>query len=49
MLLTKGELHRLVAYAEPDSIVPEVKEKLDLLLELFAGAASTEELGAYPL
>ncbi len=33
MLLRKGELHRLVAYAEPTSIPAEVSEKLNLLLD----------------
>ncbi len=38
MLLRKGEFHRLAAYAEPQSILPEVSEKLDLLQVLFASA-----------
>ena len=37
MLLRKGTLHRLVKYAEPAEIPPEVTEKLDLLQELFEG------------
>lgn len=36
MLLTKGELHRLVALAPVQSISAEVPAKLDLLAELFA-------------
>lgn len=35
MLLKKGELHRLVAYADPQGIPAEVTEKLDLLDALF--------------
>lgn len=35
MLLRKGELHRLVAKAEPTRIPTEVKAKLDLLEKLF--------------
>ncbi|MBI5659369.1 MAG: ATP-binding protein [Nitrosomonadales bacterium] len=35
MLAKKGELHRLVAYADPKTISPEVIEKLDLLKDLF--------------
>ncbi len=35
MLLTKGELHRLVNYAPEDSIPVEVAEKLNLLANLF--------------
>lgn len=38
MLLKKGELHRLVAYAERSAIPAEVSEKLDLLLEMFRPA-----------
>ncbi|NTU53713.1 MAG: AAA family ATPase [Chlorobiaceae bacterium] len=38
MLLKKGDLHRLVAYAEPGSIPNEVSDKLDMLLRLFEGA-----------
>lgn len=38
MLLKKGDLHRLVAYAEPGSIPNEVRDKLDMLLRLFEGA-----------
>lgn len=49
MLIRKGELHRLVAHADPQAISPEVVEKLDLLKELFqvAGTHSEEtEVGA---
>lgn len=35
MLLRKGELHRLVAFVAPETIPPEVSEKLDLLRNLF--------------
>ncbi len=35
MLLKKGELHRLIAYADPQIIPAEVTEKLDLLDALF--------------
>ena len=37
-LLKKGELHRLVPFANPKSIAPEVSEKLDLLHALFKEA-----------
>lgn len=42
MLLTKGELHRLVPFVPIGSIPKEVNEKLDLLLEIFSGAVSNE-------
>lgn len=47
MLLRKGELHRLVAHVQPDSIAAEVREKLDLLAELFPqdGAETEIDLG----
>ncbi|MFH0821269.1 MAG: AAA family ATPase [Pseudomonadota bacterium] len=35
MLLTKGEFHRLVDLVDPSSVPEEVKEKLDLLTDLF--------------
>lgn len=35
MLLKKGELHRLIAYVDSQSIPAEVGEKLDLLVALF--------------
>jgi hypothetical protein len=35
MLLKKGELHRLVAFVDPQAIPAEIAEKLDLLAELF--------------
>jgi ABC-type cobalamin/Fe3+-siderophores transport system ATPase subunit len=44
MLLKKGELHRLVAVVEPKSIPSEVKEKLDLLHQLFKAAALASEV-----
>ena len=43
MLLRKGELHRLVDLADPESIPGEVTEKLDLLAGLFATARPGEE------
>lgn len=45
MLLTKGELHRLVAYLNPQSIPAEVNEKLDLLANLFGNAMPQETDG----
>ena len=36
MLLTKGELHRLVQFAPVASLSPEITQKLNLLAELFA-------------
>ena len=46
MLARKGELHRLVAYADPQTISPEVIEKLDLLNGLFqVASAHSEEAG----
>ena len=38
MLLTKGELHQLVAFVEPSQIALEVREKLDALQLLFTEA-----------
>lgn len=38
MILRKGELHRLVIHADPNSISAEVKEKLDLLQRQFQAA-----------
>ena len=38
MLLKKGELHRLVPLVHPQSIAPEVSEKLDRLADLFEHA-----------
>ncbi|MBP8202606.1 MAG: AAA family ATPase [Pseudomonas sp.] len=46
MLLTKGELHRLVAQGSPAAIASEVREKLDLLAELFRGATQSDETEA---
>ncbi len=43
MLLRKTELHRLVDFADPESIPDEVTEKLDLLAGLFAAARPGEE------
>lgn len=42
MLLKKGELHRLVKYAEPKTISAEVAEKLDSLVQLFRTANPPE-------
>lgn len=42
MLLTKGELHRLVAFAPVEDLPTEVVEKLDLLAGLFAQAVPPE-------
>ena len=39
MLLTKGEFHRLVEFADPGAIPAEVREKLDLLADLFRHSA----------
>lgn len=38
MLLTKGELHHLVEFVDPQTIAFEVREKLDLLQALFESA-----------
>ena len=43
MLLRKGELHRLVRFADPASIPAEVGEKLDLLGAIFDHASPGEE------
>ena len=39
MLLKKGELHHLVPFVNPQSISPEVVDKLDLLADLFRVSA----------
>jgi ABC-type cobalamin/Fe3+-siderophores transport system ATPase subunit len=39
MLLTKGEFHTLVEFADLDGIPKEVKDKLDLIADLFQNAA----------
>lgn len=44
MLLTKGELHRLMAVVDPRTIAAEVSEKLDLLHGLFQAAAPHVEI-----
>lgn len=44
MLLTKGELHRLVPLAPIDGLASEVKQKLDMLADLFAVARIHEEI-----
>ena len=44
MLLTKGELHRLIPHAElSPAAVDEVRNKLDLLHRLFERAREHEE------
>ena len=43
MLLRKGELHRLVEFADPAAVPEEVTEKLDMLVELFSSANPGEE------
>jgi hypothetical protein len=42
MLLKKGELHRLVAFAERSAIAAEVVEKLDLLHDAFRPTAESD-------
>lgn len=42
LLLRKGELHRLVALVAPETIAPEVKEKLDLLVDIFPTVSDAE-------
>lgn len=42
LLLRKGELHRLVALVAPDAIAAEVKEKLDLLANVFPNTDDPE-------
>jgi hypothetical protein len=44
MLLTKGELHRLMGVVDPRTIATEVSEKLDLLHSLFTVAAPLAEI-----
>ncbi len=44
MLLTKGELHRLVSFAPLSSIAQEVTQKLDILSELFKMASTKGEI-----
>jgi len=44
MLLTKGELHRLMAVVDPKTIAAEVSEKLDLLHGLFTVAVPLVEI-----
>jgi hypothetical protein len=44
MLLTKGELHRLMAVVDPKTIPVEVGEKLDLLHSVFTVAAPLAEV-----
>ena len=48
MLLTKGELHILVTQVPPSTVAAEVREKLDLLAELFRSAAPSEEVELGP-
>ena len=42
LLLRKGELHRLVALVPPEAISAEVKEKLDLLADVFPKATAAD-------
>jgi energy-coupling factor transporter ATP-binding protein EcfA2 len=44
MLLTKGELHRLMAVVDPKTIAAEVSEKLNLLQSLFTAAVPLVEI-----
>lgn len=44
MLLTKGELHRLIKLVDPKTIASEVGEKLDLLQTLFTVAVPLVEI-----
>lgn len=44
MLLTKGELHRLIEMVPTESIPREVKDKLDLLADLFANESQEARL-----
>lgn len=44
MLLTKGELHRLMAVVDPKTIAAEVSEKLYLLQSLFTAAVPLVEI-----
>ena len=44
MLLRKGDLHRLIELAPPESIPAEISEKLDLLAALFSAAKPEEEV-----
>jgi predicted ATPase len=45
MLLTKGELHELIQVLAPAAIAAEVRDKLDLLAELFGNATPDEAAG----
>ena len=45
MLMRKGELHRLVAGADPRALPAEVGEKLGRLQRLFEAARPTEPMG----
>ena len=42
MLLRKRDLHRLVDFMDPEAIPEEVSEKLGFLVQLFAGARSSD-------
>jgi energy-coupling factor transporter ATP-binding protein EcfA2 len=44
MLLTKGELHRLVPYAPVASLPAEITEKLNLLAKLFENTKTRDEI-----
>jgi ABC-type nitrate/sulfonate/bicarbonate transport system ATPase subunit len=44
MLLTKGELHRLVESVNPESLPREVADKLDLIADLFQRASAMADV-----
>jgi hypothetical protein len=48
MLLTKGEFHRLVEFADSEWIPKEVKEKLDLIADLFQRATAMADVPSAP-
>lgn len=48
LLLRKGELHRLVALVAPQTIAAEVREKLDLLAEVFPKTTDPEGVDDVP-
>lgn len=43
MLISKGEFHRLVSYADPQNIPNEVNEKLDALNQIFLAERTANE------
>ncbi|MGO9009400.1 MAG: ATP-dependent nuclease [Bryobacteraceae bacterium] len=48
MLLTKGELHRLVEFADLEGLPREVKDKLDLIADLFQSKAPMVDIPGAP-